>query len=53
MNYGKIILKADLELISHLMIGSGESEICDRDILLDKKGMPYIPASSFIGKLYT
>ena len=53
MNYGKIILKADLELISPLMIGSGESEICDRDILLDKKGMPYIPASSFIGKLYT
>jgi CRISPR/Cas system CSM-associated protein Csm3 (group 7 of RAMP superfamily) len=53
MNYGKIILKADLELISPLMIGSGESEISDRDILLDKKGMPYIPASSFIGKLYT
>lgn len=53
MNYGKIILKADLELTSPLMIGSGESEISDRDILLDKKGMPYIPASSFMGKLYT
>ena len=52
MKYGKIILKADLELISPLMIGSGESEISDRDILLNKKDKPYIPASSFMGKLY-
>ncbi|HRQ98556.1 MAG TPA: RAMP superfamily CRISPR-associated protein, partial [Candidatus Syntrophosphaera sp.] len=50
--YGKIILKADLELISPLMIGSGESEISDRDILLNKEDKPYIPASSFMGKLY-
>lgn len=52
MKYGKIILKADLELISPLMIGSGESEISDRDILLNKEDEPYIPASSFMGKLY-
>jgi CRISPR/Cas system CSM-associated protein Csm3 (group 7 of RAMP superfamily) len=52
MKYGKIILKANLELISPLMIGSGESEISDRDILLNKEGKPFIPASSFMGKLY-
>ena len=51
MNKGKIILKAKLELISPLQIGSGSADISDRDIIVNADGRPYIPASSFIGKL--
>ncbi len=51
MNKGKIILKATLELLSPLQIGSGRSDNCDKDVLLDADRRPYIPASSFIGKL--
>jgi len=51
MNKGKVILEGVLELMSPLQIGSGMSDISDRDILLNSQDRPYIPASSFIGKL--
>jgi CRISPR/Cas system CSM-associated protein Csm3 (group 7 of RAMP superfamily) len=38
-----------VKLYSPLIIGSGEEEFSDTDILKDKNGTPYIPATSFIG----
>lgn len=51
MTQAKIILKASLHLLSPLQIGSGRSDNSDKDVLLDAEGRPFIPASSFIGKL--
>ena len=51
MTKGKIILEAKLELLSPLQIGSGRSDSSDKDVLLDAEEHPYIPGSSFIGKL--
>lgn len=38
-------------LISPLIIGGGENEECDIDVIKDKQGIPFIPATSFIGVL--
>lgn len=46
-------LVGELELLSALSIGTGESEMSDSDILLNSAGKPFIPATSFLGKLYT
>ncbi len=51
MTKGKIILEATLELLSPLQVGSGRSDSSDKDVLLDAEGKPYIPGSSFVGKL--
>lgn len=48
---GKLILNGKIKLESPLLIGNGEKERCDNDVLLDNEGNPFIPASSFIGVL--
>lgn len=48
---GKFKFKALLVLKSPLLLGSGEDEITDNDIIKDSDGKPYIPATSFIGVL--
>ena len=48
---GKIVLKGVLECLSPLHIGSGADDRSDLDILLDNKGKPFIPATSFVGVL--
>ncbi len=53
MSVIKYLLKANLELTTPLCIGSGESEDTNSDIIIDSEGKPYIPASSFSGKLYS
>lgn len=51
MLINKVIIKGKLKLLAPLLIGSGVSDNTDIDILSDKKGQPYIPATSFIGIL--
>lgn len=43
--YYQIVLK----LKSPLSVGSGKNETSDSDVVLDGRGMPYIPASSIAG----
>lgn len=49
MKYGRIILKAKLDLQSPLLIGNGKADFCDRDVLLDAEGQAFIPATSILG----
>ncbi|MEQ8189855.1 MAG: RAMP superfamily CRISPR-associated protein [Candidatus Eremiobacterota bacterium] len=51
MSDGKIILKGEIELLSPALIGSGNDDFSDIDVLLDKDEKPFIPATSFIGVL--
>ncbi|MCH7974160.1 MAG: hypothetical protein IH949_09790 [Bacteroidetes bacterium] len=51
MIQGRIILKGKIELKSPLLIGSGEDNSTDMDVLVDENGQPYIPATSFFGIL--
>ncbi|WP_373731890.1 RAMP superfamily CRISPR-associated protein [Bacteroides heparinolyticus] len=44
-----LLLKCSLEAKTPFMIGNGYSENCDRDILIDSKGFPYIPGTSLCG----
>lgn len=44
-NYYRIKFK----LISPLSIGSGENDMTDQDILLDGRGIPYIPGTALAG----
>jgi len=48
---GKIVLKGIIELLSPALIGSGNDEHSDCDVILDADGKPFIPATSFIGVL--
>lgn len=48
---GKILFNGIIELQTPAIIGSGESESSDMDVLKDKRGIPYIPATSFAGIL--
>lgn len=48
---GKTIVIAKLELESPLMIGSGQDEFADIEVMKDKKGKPFIPATSLTGVL--
>jgi len=45
------VLKGNLELFSPAIIGSGESNETDIDLLVDHFGMPFIPATSLAGVL--
>lgn len=45
----KIIFNANVILVSPLLIGNGENENTDCDVLVDEKGEPFIPATSFVG----
>lgn len=51
INKGKIQLLGEIELCTPLHIGSGEDDNSDIDVLKDKQGLPFIPATSFIGVL--
>ncbi len=48
---GKIVLKGIIELLSPALIGSGNDEHSDCDVILDADGKPFIPATSLIGVL--
>lgn len=48
---GRLVLTGTLKLYSPLMVGTGEDNHSDNDVLLDKKGKPYIPATSIAGVL--
>ncbi|WP_029522230.1 RAMP superfamily CRISPR-associated protein [Persephonella sp. KM09-Lau-8] len=48
---GKIILKGKIINTSPLIIGQGKGDLIDIEIIKDKNGVPYIPASSFAGAL--
>ena len=48
---GKTIVKAKLELESPLIIGSGQNEFADVDVMKGKNGKPFIPATSLTGVL--
>lgn len=43
--------KIQFKLVSPLMLGSGENDITDKDLIRDSSGYPYIPASSISGVL--
>ena len=49
MNIGKILIEGIITLLSPVIIGSGNSEETDLDILKDPNEIPYIPATSFLG----
>lgn len=48
---GKIVLKGKIKNTSPLLIGSGENEFSDIDVLKDSENKPFIPATSFIGTI--
>jgi len=53
MKHKKIVIFEGIVVLeSALSLGSGEKNNTDADILSDKEGMPYIPATSFMGVLY-
>ncbi len=51
MAKGRLLLQGTIELLSPAIIGCGESNRSDLDIILDDRGKPFIPATSFIGML--
>jgi len=51
MIYGVYVLTGKIELLSPALIGSGNAERSDMDLLRDTDGKPFIPASSFVGVL--
>jgi CRISPR/Cas system CSM-associated protein Csm3 (group 7 of RAMP superfamily) len=51
MATNKIVLTGVIKLLSPALIGSGNKENSDIDVLLDSEGKPFIPATSFIGVL--
>lgn len=48
---GKIVIQGELKTTSPLHIGCGSDQRSDMDILLDRDGTPFIPATSLIGVL--
>jgi len=44
-----IFLRAVLTATSPLMVGSGENENTDKDVMTDANGKPYIPATALAG----
>ena len=46
-----IVYKFKVFLYSPLLVGSGESENSDTDVIKDKNGVPFIPATSLSGVL--
>lgn len=48
---GKILFESQIKCLSPLHIGCGSSDRSDLDILIDKNGKPFIPATSFVGAL--
>jgi len=53
MSYGKLILTGQLHLDAPTLIGSGNNDQSDIDVLLDADGLtPFIPATSLLGVLH-
>jgi CRISPR/Cas system CSM-associated protein Csm3 (group 7 of RAMP superfamily) len=48
---GKLIFHADITNISPILMGKGQGEATDKEIMLLPDGQPYIPASSITGCL--
>lgn len=48
---GKLVLEGIIEFTSPALIGSGNKELTDIDMLLDADDKPFIPATSFTGVL--
>jgi CRISPR/Cas system CSM-associated protein Csm3 (group 7 of RAMP superfamily) len=48
---GKLVLTGKLKLLSPLLIGSGNNDSTDIDVILDGGGKPFITFTSFIGAL--
>ena len=44
----RIYIKGELELVSPLILGSGEEENTDIDVLRDWEGKPFIPVGKAI-----
>lgn len=51
MRTGFLLLKGEIELVSPAIIGSGNSDTADLEVVKDSNGVPYIPATSFAGVL--
>ena len=47
-----ILVKGHLLTVSPLCISNGNHENTDHDLLVDKKGLPFIPGSAWAGSLY-
>jgi CRISPR/Cas system CMR subunit Cmr4 (Cas7 group RAMP superfamily) len=47
----RILLRANLVFETPALIGSGESENTDSDVLRDSSGMPFLPGTAFAGVL--
>ncbi len=45
----RLVLKGTLQLETPAIIGSGEDEFSDLDVVCDKEGIPFIPATSIAG----
>ncbi len=45
----RIYIKGELELVSPLILGGGEDEYTDIDLLKDRDGKPFIPGTSIAG----
>lgn len=48
---GKLLFRGELELESPMLVGSGEDDVTDNDVIRDHEGKAYIPATSFVGVL--
>lgn len=46
---GKLVLSGTLNLMSPMLIGTGQDNHSDNDALVDRNGNPYIPATSIAG----
>lgn len=46
-----LVLEGELELLSPVLIGGGVNDTTDADVLLNGDGVPFIPATSFLGAL--
>ncbi len=51
MKNGIVVLKGIIELQTPMLIGSGNDENSNIDVLVDCEGKPFIPATSFVGVL--
>lgn len=45
----KQIYRIEFQLVSPMAIGSGDGSVSDKDIIVDGRGVPYIPGSSIAG----
>jgi len=46
---GKIVVQGELHLKSPMIIGSGQDEFADIEVIKDREGNPFIPATSLTG----